>query len=162
MNSRPSRPNTSCVSLIRRFFSLLDVYYIRYILAKNKENCFSGKKSSRNQSYLSINGHVSSQFSEGVDCVYLSFRPVPFPSMPAVLSRRSAVPRPVRVHATLRGSRSGTVAGNTNGGARKTSNTDPTNSEAGQTAGYKTLDRRRSQHQSRLTSLSCTTHELQT
>lgn len=100
---------------------------------------------------------MSSQFSEGVDCVYLSFRPVPFPSMPVVLSRRSAVPRLVRVHATLRGSRSRTVAGKGSRGARKTTKTDPTNSEAGQTAGYKTLDRRRSQHQSRLTSFSCTT-----
>lgn len=42
-------------------------------------------------------------------------------------------------------------------GARKRSDADPTNSEAGQTARYKTLDRRRSQHQSRLTSLPCST-----
>lgn len=78
-NSRPSRPDASRVSLIQRSF-LLRVYYIRRILAKNKQRYFSGKKSSRNRATYPLTG-TCRRNSQKVWTAF-TFRFVPSRSLP--------------------------------------------------------------------------------
>lgn len=89
------------------------------------------------------------------DCIYLSFRGVPLPAAGPTSNGASEEQTETTVPSGReRGARE---RGRRRQARERETRADLTNSEAGQTAGYKTVDRRRSRHQSRLTSVSCST-----